>query len=170
VLRLAMLRTHYRQPIDWTVRALEEAEATLRSWHVGISEASRGGGPNNLVLHALQDDLNTPGALAELHTLKRTGQMTSLAQSLSFLGLLNEEIYGVDSRRIQPSDITPENRQKIETWIDARTTARSAKNWAESDRIRDELAAMGIAVKDNKDGTTTWEVARWEEMKSEEDL
>ena len=49
---------------------------------------------------------------------------------------------------------------KIEALITARLAARAAKNWAESDRIRDELAAMGVALKDNKDGTTTWEVKR----------
>ena len=52
------------------------------------------------------------------------------------------------------------NTQLIELQITARLAARAAKNWAESDRIRDELAAMGIALKDNKDGTTTWEVKR----------
>ena len=51
-------------------------------------------------------------------------------------------------------------RGRIENLIAARLEARKAKNWVESDRIRDELAAMGIAIKDNKDGTTTWEVKR----------
>ena len=51
-------------------------------------------------------------------------------------------------------------KQKVQNYISARLAARAAKNWAESDRIRDELAAMGVALKDNKDGTTTWEVKR----------
>ncbi len=50
--------------------------------------------------------------------------------------------------------------KQIECLIDVRLAARAAKNWAESDRIRDELASMGVALKDNKDGTTTWEVKR----------
>ena len=51
-------------------------------------------------------------------------------------------------------------RRQVDALITTRLTARAAKNWAESDRIRDELAAMGVALKDNKDGTTTWEVKR----------
>ena len=50
--------------------------------------------------------------------------------------------------------------EAVQAMVNARAAARAAKNFAESDRIRDELAAMGIALKDNKDGTTTWEVAR----------
>jgi cysteinyl-tRNA synthetase len=49
---------------------------------------------------------------------------------------------------------------RVEALIASRKEARSAKNWAESDRIRDELAGLGVVLKDNKDGTTTWEVAR----------
>ena len=105
-------------------------------------------------------DLNTPIAVKELHALRSLGRMTELARSLSFLGLFNPSLFGPKRNRILSSDITPENRRKIEQWIAARTTARSARNWAESDRIRDELAAMGVKLKDNKDGTTTWEVAR----------
>jgi cysteinyl-tRNA synthetase len=51
-------------------------------------------------------------------------------------------------------------RERVDKLITVRNAARAAKNWAESDRIRDELAAMGVALKDNKDGTTTWEVKR----------
>ena len=50
--------------------------------------------------------------------------------------------------------------EQIETIVAARTAARAAKNWAESDRLRDELAALGVAIKDNKDGTTSWEPKR----------
>lgn len=57
-------------------------------------------------------------------------------------------------------DATGVDAAAIGALINARLAARAAKNWAESDRIRDELAAMGIALKDNKDGTTTWEVKR----------
>ncbi len=57
-------------------------------------------------------------------------------------------------------ELTQHDRVQAENLISARLNARSAKNWAESDRIRDELDAMGIAIKDNKDGTTTWEVKR----------
>jgi cysteinyl-tRNA synthetase len=87
--------------------------------------------------------------------------MSSLRKTLRFLGLLNVEKFSRASGQHDPQhDLTPENRVKIEGWIEARLAARAAKNWAESDRIRDELAAMGVVLKDNKDGTTTWEVKR----------
>jgi cysteinyl-tRNA synthetase len=162
VLRLAMLRTHYRQPIDWTVRALEEAESNLRHWHSydGMHEANDGGPPGELLLYSLLDDLNTPVVVKELHALKKIGDIRKLARSLSFLGLLNPEVFGPGANKVRSADITPSNRKAIETWIAARSAARVQKNWAESDRIRDELKAMGIVLHDNKDGTTTWEVAR----------
>jgi cysteinyl-tRNA synthetase len=152
VLRLAMLRTHYRQPIDWTVRALEEAEQILASWTASSQLAEgRNEAIADDVLDALADDLNTPRAIAELHALQRTGDHAALASSLRALGF---------TTGVQREAVAPELASKVETLISARRSARVAKNWAESDRIRDELAAMGIAVKDNKDGTTTWEVTR----------
>jgi cysteinyl-tRNA synthetase len=152
VLRLAMLRTHYRQPIDWTVRALEEAEQILASW-TASSQLTEGRNEAiaDDVLDALADDLNTPRAIAELHGLQRTGDHAALASSLRALGF---------TTGVQREAVAPELASKVETLISVRRDARAAKNWAESDRIRDELAAMGIAVKDNKDGTTTWEVTR----------
>jgi cysteinyl-tRNA synthetase len=153
VLRLAMLKTHYRQPIDWTVRALEEAERTLAAWTAfpeftnGVDEEL-----SPEVLNALMDDLNTPKVVAELHALDRPGNLGALASNLRALGF--------KSAIRQEISIPPEMARKVEDLISLRRSARVGKNWAESDRIRDELAAMGIALKDNKDGTTTWEVAR----------
>ena len=69
-LRLAMLRTHYRQPIDWTAKALEEAEATLDRWYDAIGDVEAGERVPDTVLNALGDDLNTPAALSELHRLE----------------------------------------------------------------------------------------------------
>jgi cysteinyl-tRNA synthetase len=165
VLRLAMLKTHYRQPIDWTLSALEEAEANLKRWHdfEGVSEIeSLSTLPQNMV-HAIADDLNVSQAISEVHVLRRTGQLSALVTSLKFLGLFNSE-FSSDPNRIQASDLTPENRERIESWITARTAARARKDFKESDRIRDELAAMGVAIKDGKDAdekpVTTWEIVR----------
>jgi cysteinyl-tRNA synthetase len=171
VLRLAMLRTHYRQPIDWTTRALEEAEKTLDVW-AEIADAQKTSvGPANVDLspaltETLGDDLNTPATLTELHRLAREAKSGSfqaaqeLTSAAEFLGLQPVAWFSRRARTAVLADGMPERRQEIEAKMAARSVARAAKNWAESDRIRDELAAMGIALKDNKDGTTSWEVAR----------
>ena len=154
VLRLAMLRTHYRQPIDWTVRALEEAEQTLVSW-TGLPEFSTEGDPAALtseVLDALADDLNTPKAIAELHSLDRRGDHAALASNL--------RAFGFEKSVARAIQLPPEIIRRVDHLILDRSAARSQKNWAESDRIRDELKVMGVTLKDNKDGTTTWEVGR----------
>jgi cysteinyl-tRNA synthetase len=165
VLRLAMLKTHYKQPIDWTVDALEEAEANLKRWHDfegGAEIEGLSSLPPNMI-RAIADDINMSQAISELHALRRTGQLSPLVTSLKFLGLFNS-VFSVDPNRIQDSDITPENREKINNWLTARNAARAGKDFKESDRIRDELAAMGVVLKDGKDAdgnpVTTWEIAR----------
>jgi cysteinyl-tRNA synthetase len=156
VLRLAMLRTHYRQPIDWTVKALEEAEKTLLDWAAAVGD-SAAGEVSPAVLDALSDDLNTSQVLAELHALRKAGDFAGLKASLDLLGIALPAIAA--------STIDPALRAKVDGLIAARLDARRAKNFAESDRIRDELAAMGIALKDGKDpatgeAITTWDVKR----------
>ncbi|BDV34048.1 cysteine--tRNA ligase [Methylocystis iwaonis] len=173
VLRLAMLRTHYRQPIDWTVKALEEAEKTLMRWRAYALRAAEAV-PHAAFLEALADDVNTPDAVAQMHSLTHVGviagysqlgegrlappsEIAASAAKLRFcIGLLGLERI-LDTEWNKPP-VDPDLERQIETLIADRLAARAAKNWAESDRIRDELAAMGIALKDNKDGTTSWEV------------
>jgi cysteinyl-tRNA synthetase len=171
-LRLAMLRAHYRQPIDWTVKALEEAETTLDRWYDQVGDVEARGDPDQDVLDALKDDLNTPEAIARLHRLGRTasdvaaadltepGQMLAperFKRSANLLGLLRQ------TRPERFASALSEVRidtAKIDAIVAERTAARAAKNWAESDRLRDELGALGVAIKDNRDGTTTWEPKR----------
>jgi cysteinyl-tRNA synthetase len=176
VLKLAMLRTHYRQPIDWTVRALEETEKTLHKWVTQFSSSDAygltlpdgsgygdpygsgdrsgyGGGDASLAkfIEALADDLNTPLALAILH---RIDNASEFRDAMNLLGI-NVRAFEEWAKSLAASvDIS-----RVEGLISARAAARKAKNWAESDRIRDELAAMGVVLKDSKDGTT-WEIAR----------
>ena len=152
VIRLNMLKTHYRQPIDWTARSLDESWDTLRSWYAQEDFASEGGtaiAPS--VLEALLDDLNTPRAIAELHSLAGKGDRPSLVSTLRALGFAG---------RIEDPRAVEVDRDAVQQKIELRLAARAAKNWAESDRIRDELKAMGVQLKDGKDGTTTWEFAR----------
>ena len=172
VLRLNMLRTHYRQPIDWTIKGLEGSRKILQEWLTLAVPMSIGGARYDAVpprpvypplLEALCDELNTPKAITEIHGLRNLlahgvgdNAIVSLSDSLRFLGLLRDEVT-VALDRLRPHKAI--DATKVSNLIAARETARKAKNFAESDRIRDELAAMGVVLKDSKDGTT-WEIAR----------
>jgi cysteinyl-tRNA synthetase len=152
ILRLNMLRTHYRQPINWTNEGLRQSESLLWRWQ----RDGKGSEPGEIsadVLDALADDLNTPLAISRLHQLKDPQTINATA------ALLGIDVLSRDTtlRRTIQSAV---DEQKVLKFVQARLTARAAKNWAESDRIRDELLGMGVALKDNKDGTTTWEVKR----------
>jgi cysteinyl-tRNA synthetase len=162
-LRLAMLMTHYRQPIDWTVERLVEARSLLEAWIKTASGYANSASVPEEVIDALADDINSSALLTVLHGLHQKAKSrldakacSDLAAALRFVGLWNDETalevmgHGNKSTAVTAAD--------VETLISARLEARKAKNWAESDRIRDELAKMGIAIKDNKDGTTSWEV------------
>jgi cysteinyl-tRNA synthetase len=161
VLRLNMLRTHYRQPIDWTVQGLEESWKTLDDWYWMAGDAD-GGKVSDQVLNALSDDLNTHQVITVLHSIRNKAQggdekaRAELAASLRMLGFLSESATQWAARRQASADI---DASKVEGLIEARNAARKSKDFAESDRIRDELAAMGVVLKDSKEGTT-WEIAR----------
>ncbi len=161
VLRLNMLRTHYRQPIDWTKKGLDESEKILSGWLAdGVS--GEGAPVARGVIEALSDDLNTPKAIAELHRLHAAGETAVLNVTLAFLGITGESL---KARAVAQAAEAQSMSSKVEPLIAARLEARKRKDFAESDRIRDELAAMGIALKDSKnketgDIETTWEVVR----------
>jgi cysteinyl-tRNA synthetase len=153
-LRLAMLRTHYRQPIDWTVNALEEAEKTLDRWYDAIGDAEPASEIADSVMDALGDDLNTPAAISELHRLAKPD---ILKASANLLGLLMQTR---SERRRAAGELAPSESARIENLLAARSAARANKDWAESDRLRGELEKVGVAIKDNKNGPTTWEFKR----------
>jgi cysteinyl-tRNA synthetase len=159
VLRLAMLKTHYRQPIDWTVAALSEAETNLLEFGEAAGNVSQTVASE--LVSALRDDLNTWNVFTVLQDLKREGRKDELAASLSFLGLpILKALRGSASIKFSATGtLTGIDGVKVDALISDRLVARAAKNWKESDRIRDELAAMGVTIKDTKDGTT-WEVKR----------
>jgi cysteinyl-tRNA synthetase len=166
VLRLAMLRTHYRSPLDWTVAALEESEKVLQNWIDLLERQStsfdRPMPDRSEVIEALADDLNTSQAIAGLHrlaTLAKGGEVAAAQQLhtlLEFLGILS------------PASFSTRQKGELDAaaarLIEERKAARARKDFKESDRLRDELAAMGVVVKDGKDASgnpvTTWEVAR----------
>jgi cysteinyl-tRNA synthetase len=165
VVRFTMLQTHYRQPINWTVAGLRESQKNLDHWY----ELTAGERPGYLcpnALDALLNDLNTPKAFAALHELRTEAAKgakpaaASLKASAQLIGLL--QLPATKWAAFRPASISIDER-KVVSLIEARTAARAAKNFKESDRIRDQLAAMGVVVKDSKDGTT-WEIAPVESL------
>jgi cysteinyl-tRNA synthetase len=160
VLRFQMLMTHYRQPLDWTGRRTEEAAAALDTFR-HFTMAVDDGDVSPRVLAALEDDLNTPQAIMELHRLAddaRTGDSRSASELKKTCALLGLELK-TNVQEILKRQRGGVNEVEIKALIADRAAARARKDWKESDRLRDELAKMGVVVKDSKDGTT-WEIAR----------
>jgi cysteinyl-tRNA synthetase len=146
VLRFNMLRTHYRQPLDWTLNGLKASYTVLERWYEAAASGYAARIPEGF-LAALSDDLNTPQAFAELH--KETPE--AIVGGLVLLG------FSVEQEKIAAKP--PVDPEEIARAITARAEARKSKNFKESDRIRDELLAKGIVLKDSPTGTT-WEVKR----------
>jgi cysteinyl-tRNA synthetase len=182
VIRFAMLKSHYRQPINWTKHGLMEAALELQSFAnrtSGLDYEPRTKEALPSFTAALEDDLNTPLAIAELHKLtkemrtdlideKQDRRFDQLRNSLRLIGI--GDLDGYDANKVAVA-VTygpggPNiDETRVDALIGARSAARSAKDFKEADRIRDELAAMGITLKDAKDPktgelVTTWEVAR----------
>ena len=145
VLRLAMLMTHYREPIDFSVKRLEEAERLLAKWPAAEPE----GEPDAAVLEALSDDLNTVAAVQALHQLAGSNP-ARFAASAALLGLLP-----------QKKTIDADLSAAVEALVAMRLEMLKAKNFAEADKIRDDLSARGIQLKDGKDAEGN-RVTRWE--------
>ena len=165
VLRYVLLSAHYRQPLDWSDRVLEQAQSTLDRLY-GLLRDHDDRQPAAVdadVLAALEDDLNTPTALAALNQVARridTGGIdpeaaACLRVSAELLGLLQQSPAQWFGQR-QVETVVPE--AEIEALIEARNRARAQRDFAAADRIRDDLAGRGIVLKDSPKGTT-WEVA-----------
>jgi cysteinyl-tRNA synthetase len=227
--RLTMLKTHYRQPIDWTLRSLAESKRELDGW-AGMIAASGARAylaaekhddaktPSAEVLEALSDDLNTSAALTVLREEAKEARdnrhrAAKFLTTLEFLGLLRRDRLGVFESGLaaiglEVSDEAVAAAERVraayangndaglatarqalaaalpgadielrewgslvararDTDLDGqiealnadRRAARVARDWAASDRNRDELKGLGVLLKDNKDGTTSWEIA-----------
>ena len=167
VLRLNMLKTHYRSPIDWTLKGLEESKRVIDSWYDIVGDDTQAPGKaDDGVVSLLSDDLNTSGVITRLHAIasgrteasgsapieiKRT--LKASAMLLGLLGQTKREYLESNTKAVTV------NKAVVDALIADRTAARARKDFKESDRIRDELAAMGVVIKDSKEGTT-WEIAR----------
>jgi cysteinyl-tRNA synthetase len=162
--RLAMLSAHYRQPMNWTERGLQEARRTLDHWYELTADTGDDAPLCADVLQALEDDLNTPQAISALHALRSEAAKGAkpaaacLKASARLMGLL-QGAAAWKAWRPAKLDI---DEKKVASLIAARNAARKAKNFKEADRIRDELSAMGIQLKDAKDPTTSEIVTTWE--------
>ncbi|MGB2932613.1 MAG: cysteine--tRNA ligase [Methyloceanibacter sp.] len=168
-LRFNMLRTHYRQPLDWTLVGLNEAHKTLWEWYGDLEgKAAATEGVPGHVQDALSDDLNTPKAIAAMHKLHSAGKWAELRAALRLLGFSGEKARvrrGIEVGVELGVKADGNAQVDVEALVAARVNARKAKDFKEADRIRDELAAMGIELKDAKDPktgelVTTWEVGR----------
>ncbi|MBT3047771.1 MAG: cysteine--tRNA ligase [Candidatus Thiodiazotropha sp. (ex Codakia orbicularis)] len=169
--RYFILTSHYRSPLNYDTEHLDNARAALTRFYTalrGLPEADATGGEEYVARFrdAMDDDFNTPEALAvlfdlarEINRLKETENeaAASLAAILrelgGILGILQDDPESY-LRGAAPADEDGLSDEAIETMIQARIDARSAKNWAEADRIRDELQAAGIILEDGPQGTT----------------
>ncbi len=169
--RMALLSGHYRKPLDWTAQTLPRAQRSLDRLYgtlrdLGDVAATPDAPPPPAFIAALEDDLNTPQAFAELHELTRAANAVTdpgerarhkaeLLAAGEVLGLLGQDpdawFEGRGAERI--------DAKEIERLIAQRTTARVSKDFAAADRIRDELLRRGIALEDGAEGTR-WRLTR----------
>ncbi len=167
-IRLALLNAHYRQPLDWTDDGLAQAKARLDRLYRALGslegvDPAPDAGPNAAFLVALNDDLNTPKALASLFDLARQANTATddaeksrikgeLVASAGLMGLLQQDPESWFAGETSGDD--GPDAERIERLIEARQNAKAAKDYAEADRIRDELAAANIVLEDGPAGTT----------------
>ncbi len=175
VVRLALLMSHYREPLDFSVKRLEEAARILRDWAQDIDRAQGHTidtrAPETSFVEALSNDLNMQAGMPALHSLaKRAGTgdkeaASKLIATLDFLGLDGWRLAGSVQLADDLGMLDPSIEKIVLTAIDERLACIANKDWGNADRIRDELAEKGIQLKDGKDPetgerTTAWEVKR----------
>ena len=169
VLRCALLSTHYRHPLEWSQESLSRARRTMERLYRAVRDSSApappGVAPPDDFMACLEDDLNTPAAMACLHALarqvsgkrdltERRHAADRLRAAGALLGLLqqsNDSWLAVSSAALEAPD-----EQVVEPLLAARRTARRAGDYARADQIRAELQNMGVQIHDHPDGNATW--------------
>ena len=167
VIRLALLSAHYRQPLDWSEETIESARKMLDRLYgalqgVAVSDADRAAAdaPESLIA-ALEDDLNTPKALAEFFGLARdlnkaeddktrSALAAQMYASGELMGLLNNDPDEWFAGHVQ-GELSPD---EIEALIEKRNAAKSARDFKTADAIRDQLSRDGVTIQDSREGTT----------------
>ncbi len=164
--RLALLTGHYRQPLDWNDEALADARRKLDRLYGALRDAGDVPGSDAVApaafIAALEDDLNTPAALAELFELakqlnkavdlgERAALVAQIKDAGAVLGLLQQTPAVWFSQSASSAGDGPDEAE-IEAALAARIAAKAAKNYPEADRIRDAMKARGVLIEDSKDG------------------
>jgi cysteinyl-tRNA synthetase len=150
-IRLLLMTSHYRQPLDFTHEGLQQAKATLDRWYGALrgKQVTPSRAVPASVEEALSDDLNTPLAISAMHQLEEPAELLAGAQAL---GLMQQDAEAWF--RWTPTGAGGPTEAEIEAAIAARAAARKAKDFKESDRIRDELKVKGVILEDGPKGTT----------------
>ena len=156
IIRLALMSTHYKQPLDWNDKLLSDCENTLDKWYRVYSSDLKSIKVPDEILKPLYEDLNTPGYIANLHNLfekASKGEDTNLfISACQFIGLMNESSEQWNNFKKNKASIS---ESEIKNMLSLRDKARENKNYKEADRIRDELLDKGVLIED-KDGKTLW--------------
>ena len=156
VLRLALISAHYKQPLDWNDKLLDDCQNTIDKWYNAYLPSNQD--LEDEIIQPLYDDINTPGYIANLHKLYDKANKGNDADkqifnsACNFIGLLQEtkeEWLDYKKGKIDISETEIENK------IELRNKARADKNYAEADNIRDYLLDKGVLIED-KDGKTIW--------------
>lgn len=168
VIRMALIGTHYRQPLDWTDSILEESKDKLDRMYDALLKFETDAQPDEEKVNqickkffeALEDDLNTPKALAEVFAIvkqlnsqgneaERVALIAAIKKCGDFLGILSYS----PKQWFQENNNLKLTEEEILKLLELRNIARSKKDFAESDRIRDDLLSQGISIEDTKEGT-----------------
>ena len=156
VIRLALMSTHYKQPLDWNDKLINECQNTLDKWYNIYSSNISSVEVTDEVLKPLYEDLNTPGYIANLHQLyekaNKGDNKELFISACKFIGLLNEDKNQWNKYKIDKATIS---EAEINNKIALRNKARVDKNYKEADKIRDELLDKDVLIED-KDGKTLW--------------
>ena len=156
VIRLALMSAHYKQPLDWNEKLINDCQNTLDKWYRIYSPEIKNADIPEVILKPLYEDLNTPGYIANLHQLyekaNKGEDLNIFISACKFIGLFNEDNKQWDSFKKNKASISEEEIKKM---IDSRNEARENKNYKEADEIRNKLLDKGVLIED-KDDKTLW--------------